>query len=115
MTISARIVGSPGSAVIGDFDITRIAVLPNESDPVLVVDPYRMLAHPVMLQRRQVIVGRRLQVMNAPRGVEQKQLAAGVPRKRLSVPMRHAGFQKGTGVLASTRGDHGTLYPLRQA
>jgi hypothetical protein len=49
--------------VIGDLNIVRSIVLPDEADAVLIVDPYAVLAAPVALQSLQSISRRSAQVI----------------------------------------------------
>ena len=50
------------SMIIRDFNIFGSSVRPSEADPILIIDPNRVLAVSVPLQCFQLVVGRRLQV-----------------------------------------------------
>jgi hypothetical protein len=43
--------------IINDLDLIRIAFVPHETHPVLVVDPDAVLTHPVVFQRFQPLPG----------------------------------------------------------
>jgi hypothetical protein len=92
-----------------------VTIPPNETHPILVIDPDRVLPGAVPSECFQPIAGRRLQVMKSLRRVDQKQLAAGDPGEALPVPMTNARGQKCLRMLAPVREDHRSHYPLRQA
>jgi hypothetical protein len=106
---------TPVLVVVDDFDAMSVTIPPDETNPILVVDPDRVLPGAVTSECFQPIARRRLQIMKRLGLVDQKQLAAGDPGKALPVPVTNARGQKCLGVLAPVREDHGTCYPLRQA
>ena len=65
--------------VIGDFDLLRSFIGPDETDPVLVVDPDTVLPLPVPAERLPVVSRRDSQRPKRDRGVQLVQL-----------PLRHA-------------------------
>jgi hypothetical protein len=69
-----------------------MAVLPNETDPVLFVDPDTVLSHAVPLQSFQVIAGGHFQLSYVPNAVDLVELPARNRPKRLrTAPSRDAG------------------------
>jgi hypothetical protein len=61
--------------IVDDFDVVRIAVLPAEADPPLIVDPNAVLARAVADQGFR----RDAQIVNRAGGVDQVELALGEP------------------------------------
>jgi hypothetical protein len=91
--------------VIDDFDLIGITIPPNKTNPVLAVDPDRMLPGAVRRERLQMVPGRHLQVVKGPRRVDQKQLAAGDPFETSPGPMTNSRGEQCLGALASVRED----------
>jgi len=69
--------------VVCDFDLVGMAVLPNETDPVLLIDPDAVLSCSVPLQSLQVIAGGHLQFRYVPNAVDLVELSARNRPKRL--------------------------------
>jgi hypothetical protein len=65
----------PESVVIGDFNAACVAVVPNKTDPILVVDPDAMLSDPITFQRLKPITGQG-EISQCPRVVDRPQLPA---------------------------------------
>jgi hypothetical protein len=62
--------------IVHDFDFVRLAVLPGEADPPLIVDPNAVLAAPVSLQHLKTVARRDPEILEARGGMEVEQLAA---------------------------------------
>jgi hypothetical protein len=71
--------------VIGDLDIFGTLSRPSKADTVLVIDPDRVLASPILPQRLKPVSGRRSQVVQCLRGIQHEQLP---PRDPLELPPR---------------------------
>jgi hypothetical protein len=56
------------SVVVDDLHVLGVAILPDETDPVLIVDPDAVLTTPVPGQRFQPIAGKRRQIANLSGG-----------------------------------------------
>jgi hypothetical protein len=61
--------------VICDFNLVCSILLPNEADPVLIVDSDAVLAGPVSLQRLQPIAWRNAKIREIVRGLDLIQLS----------------------------------------
>jgi hypothetical protein len=61
---------------VDDFDVLSITASPLEADAVLIVDPDRMLASPILLQRLEVIARESAQIVERFRFVQHHVLAA---------------------------------------
>jgi hypothetical protein len=59
--------------IVNDFDVMAMAVAPNETNPPLIVDPYRVLPFPISAQGFQLIPGRRRQDSQFRRGMQLQQ------------------------------------------
>jgi hypothetical protein len=67
--------------VVRNLDFGRSLPCPKEADPILVIDPDRMLACSVLLQRFESVSGRGAQIAQHTCGVEVLQLASGDPNE----------------------------------
>jgi hypothetical protein len=63
--------------VIGDLDVFRSFISPNEAHPELIVDPDRMLSGPILGQSLKSISWRRAQVVQIGCSIEISELSAG--------------------------------------
>jgi len=61
--------------VVHHFDLLRVAVLPHEADPILIVDPYAVLSTSVSAEGLEVVAWERAQVVQSVRCVQLYQLA----------------------------------------
>jgi hypothetical protein len=64
------------SVVVNDFNVTRIAVGPAETDPVLVIDPDAVLTESITLQHLQPISGWCSEETECGRGMQLGKLAS---------------------------------------
>src|SRR2546428_13261184 len=55
----------PPSVVVHDLDLPRIAVLPHETDPILIVDPDAVLAAPIARKGFELIARERAEVVQS--------------------------------------------------
>jgi hypothetical protein len=60
--------------VVNHLDLLRVAVLPDEADPILVVDPNAVLPLPIAGKSLKVIAWERAEVVEALGGVQLRQL-----------------------------------------
>src|SRR5579859_2348632 len=65
------------SMIIGNFDLVRVALAPNEANAKLVVDADAMLSASVTPQLLQTVAGRAAKIVQRHRRVQQKQLPLG--------------------------------------
>src|SRR5215471_15388193 len=78
--------------VIGDFHVVRVAVLPDEANAELIVNPNAVLALTVALQRFQPVARRRLEIvecvgrMHHSKFAERDALDRLKPLRELAVP-----------------------------
>ncbi len=78
--------------VVRDLDLVGMAVLLNETDPVLFASPDTVLSQAVPLQSLQVIAGGHFQLSYIPNAVDLVELPARNHPKRLrTAPSRDAG------------------------
>jgi hypothetical protein len=81
----------PPSVVVHHLDLLRLAVLPHEADPILVVDPHAVLPPPIAGKSLKVIAWKRAQVVESLRCVKLCELAlcdpgdAPKPARRISL------------------------------
>ena len=61
--------------IIDDFDVIRLAVAPDKTQPPLIVNADAVLAEPITLQRLQVIAGRYTQKIQGRGGMQLHQLS----------------------------------------
>jgi len=69
----------PPSVVVHDLDVLRFAVLPHETDPILVIDPDAVLRPPITAKGLEVIARKRAQVVESLGGMQLRQLALSDP------------------------------------
>jgi hypothetical protein len=55
--------------VVHHFDLLRVAVLPHEADPALIVDPYAVLPASISSESLEVVARERAQVVESLRCV----------------------------------------------
>ncbi len=89
-----------GSVVIDNAYFMRVAVVPAEDDPPLIVDPYAVKPSQISSQRLQAIARRRGQVLKASSRVEHIELSEGrchdigrEPPRRLAPASMEEGFR----------------------
>ena len=105
--------------IVNELHVLRVAVLPDEADAVLIVDPDTVLSAPIARQRFQPIAGKCRQVSKLASGVELLQLPLGDASQVLQASAEPAGKQRPRlGILE--RPDHSdhhaiTLSVIRQA
>jgi hypothetical protein len=96
--------------VVGDFDVARIAVVPFETEAVLIVDANAVLARAITLQGFEAVAGRDSQFIECGGGGEEVEFVGGSvfdfhgKLVTLSVP-------KLFGFLVSKALDHGGTIP----
>jgi hypothetical protein len=81
--------------VIDNLNIIGMQVDPTKTNPVLVVDSDRMLSHPISTQRLELVVRRRLQVMQGSRGIHHHQLTPRHPLEALPFLVPRATLEQG--------------------
>jgi hypothetical protein len=91
--------------VVHHFDLLRFAVLPDEADPILVVDPNAVLPLPIAGKSLKAIARERAEVVEALGGVQLRQLPLRDPGNG-SEPPRRVPLKQGLGVSAPERPDH---------
>ena len=74
--------------IVHHFDLLRVAVLPYEADPVLIVDPYAVLPTPISSESLEVVARKRPQIVESLRCVELHQLALNDPGNTSKAPRR---------------------------
>ncbi len=62
--------------IVNNFNIFRIAILPDEAHPKLIIDADAVLAGAITLQCFKVVAGWRPQILKAGRGIDVAQLAS---------------------------------------
>jgi hypothetical protein len=93
--------------VVHHVYLLRLAVLPDETDPILVVDPDAVLPLSISGKSLETIAGKCPEVVQALGGVQLGQL----PLRDLGngpKPSRRVPLEQGLGVTAPERADHGT-------
>jgi hypothetical protein len=65
--------------VVHDLDVLRFAVLPHETDPILVIDPDAVLPPPITAEGLEVVTRKRAQVVESLGRVQLRQLALSDP------------------------------------
>jgi hypothetical protein len=91
--------------IIDDFDVIRLAVAPDKTQPPLIVNADAVLAEPITLQRLQVIAGRYTQKIQCSGGMQLHQLSQCDAFKRLE-PLYALTLEQGLGIGALKRLDH---------
>jgi hypothetical protein len=91
--------------VVHHFDLLSVAVLPNEADPILVVDPDAVLTTSISTESLEVVAGERAQVVKPVRRVQLHQLALSDPGDAPEAPRRLA-LEQRLGISAPERPDH---------
>ena len=91
--------------VVDHLDLLGVAVLPHETDPVLIVDPDAVLPTTVPSERLEVVARERAQVVEALRGVELDQLALSDPGNAAE-PSRRIPMEEGFGISIPEGPDH---------
>jgi len=103
------------SVVVGDFNVERMAVFPDEAYPELVVDTDRVLAGPIPLQGLKPVARRYTQIHDISRRRQHCQLAPGsfqqVSWKALGQTSGGNGFRR----FVSERFDHSQGQPCRRS
>jgi hypothetical protein len=80
--------------VVHDLDLLCIAILPNEADPILIIDPDAVQPSPISRERLQVIARERAQVVESLRRVQLQELSlsdagnAPKPSRRIALEER---------------------------
>jgi hypothetical protein len=103
----------PPSVVVHHFDLLRVAVLPHEADPILIVDPDTVLASPVAGKGLEVITRERTQVVESLGRMQLRQLALSDPGNAPEAT-RRVTLEQCLGVSVPERPDH-LLTVLRMA
>jgi hypothetical protein len=85
--------------------LLRFAVLPDEADPVLVVDTDAVLPFPIAGKSLKVIARERAEVVEALGGVQLRQLALRDPGN-CSEPPRRVSLKQGLGISVPEGPDH---------
>ena len=91
--------------VVHHLDLLRFAVLPDEADPILVVDPDAVLALPIAVKSLKVIARERAEVIEALGGVQLRQLPLRNPGNG-SEPPRRVSLKQCLGVSVPEGPDH---------
>lgn len=91
--------------VVHHLDLLRVAVLPDEADPILVVDPNAVLPLPIAGKSLKVIARERAEVVEALGGVQLRQLPLRNPGNG-SEPPRRVSLKQGLGVSVPEGPDH---------
>lgn len=76
--------------VVHHFDLLRVAVLPNDADPVLIVDPDAVLAQSIAGECFEMAARERAQVVEPLRRVKLQELALRHPGNAPEPPRRVA-------------------------
>jgi hypothetical protein len=91
--------------VVDYLDLLRLAVLPDEADPKLVVDPDAVLALPIAGQSLEAIAWERAEVVEALGGVQLRQLPLRNPSNGPKTP-RRVPLEQALGVSVPEGPDH---------
>jgi hypothetical protein len=91
--------------VVHHLDLLRFAVLPGETDPILVFDPDAVLPLPIAGKSLKVIARERAEVVEALGGVQLRQLQLRDPGDG-SKPSRRVPLKQGLGVSVPEGPDH---------
>jgi hypothetical protein len=65
--------------IVHDLDLIGVAVVPDEADSPLIVDPHAVLTLPITRERLEAIAGRRSQIIQGARIVQLEELAVANP------------------------------------
>jgi hypothetical protein len=80
--------------VVHHFDLLCVAVLPDEADPILIVDPDAVLSTPISAESLELIAGERAQVVESLCRMQLHELAlsdagnAPKPTRRIAIEER---------------------------
>ena len=91
--------------VVHHLDLLRVTALPEEADPVLVVDPDAVLPTPVSTESLEVVAWERSQVVEPLRRVQLRELALRDPGNAPK-PTRRMAAKEGLGVSIPEGPDH---------
>ena len=91
--------------IIDDFDVIRLAVAPDKTQPPLIVNADAVLAEPITLQRLQVIARRHAQKIQCRGGMQLHQLSQCDAFNRLE-PFHTLTLEQGLRIRAFERLDH---------
>ena len=69
--------------IINNFDVIRIAGLPPETYPPLIIDADAVLPHPVPFKRLHLVSRRLRQILKMPDAIQKEELPAGITFNRL--------------------------------
>jgi hypothetical protein len=95
----------PPSVVVHDLDLLRVAVLPDETDSILIVDTDAVLPPSIPGQTLKVIPWKRAQVVESLGGVKLRELALRDPGDAPK-PARRVSLKERLGVAAPEGPDH---------
>jgi hypothetical protein len=93
--------------VVHYLDLLCSAVVPDEADPILVIDPDAVLALPVAGEGLEVVARERAKIVESLSGVELHQLALRDPSHGLE-PAGRDPLKQGLGVSVPEGPDHGS-------
>jgi len=63
--------------IIGNLDIRRTSISPQEADPILTLDPYAVLPLAITLQRLEAVIRRKAEVAQLRYAIELIELTPG--------------------------------------
>ena len=95
----------PPSVVVHDLDVLRLAVLPHEADPILIIDPDAVLPSPITAKGLEVIARKRAQVVESLGCMQLRQLALSDP-SNVPEPTRRIPLKQRRGVSVPEGPDH---------
>jgi len=93
--------------VVHDLDLVRIAAMPPEADPPLVVDPDAVLACAITAQPFQAVSGRHAKIVQSRRGIQHPELSQGHLLHPRSEPANRPPLEEPLGFPVPEALDHG--------
>jgi hypothetical protein len=91
--------------VVHHFDLVSVAVLPDEADPILIVDPDAVLPTPISTESLEVIARERAQIVESLRRMQLHELALS-DAGNAPTPARRIAMEERLGVSIPERPDH---------
>jgi hypothetical protein len=99
--------------IVDDLDVERVAVIPVEADPPLIIDPDAMLTLPISREFFQAIPGRHFEVAQRISRVQQEELLQGRSVNILWELSRALAIEDPLGLFVSEAPNHGAIITLR--
>jgi len=93
--------------VVHDLDVVRIAAVPSEADPPLVVDPDAVLACAIAAQPFQAVSRRHAKIVQPRRGIQHPELSQSHLLNPCSEPANRPTVEEPLGFPISEALDHG--------